>query len=169
MRRCNPATKPEKPENGVVEGNSMLGGCERVVNHGHSHTIPASVPGDSGFEVSSFGLSPHLPPRQLSEDFSSFLPSPSTRCLRALQWASRTIQSKTTSILLFILFLFSQVSLAAVHSNLSSQVCHLLLHQHAVCHQWPPSTPQVAFLDHWTHPPSLSHCKEEIPNFSQLS
>ena len=84
----------------------MLGGREPVVDHGHSHAIPASVPGDSGFEVSSFGLRPDPPPRQLSEAFSSFSPSLSTQCLRASQWASRTIQSKTILILLLLPFLF---------------------------------------------------------------
>ena len=54
MKRCSPATKHEKPEKGVVEGNSMLGGREPVVGHGHSHAIPAAVPADSGFEVSTF-------------------------------------------------------------------------------------------------------------------
>jgi len=68
MRRCNPTNKPEKPEKGVVEGNVMLAGREPA-GHGHSHAIPATVTGDSGFE--------------LSEGFSSFSPFLSTRCLRA--------------------------------------------------------------------------------------
>ena len=56
MQRCNPAHKQEKPEKGVVEGNVMLAGREPAGGHGHSHAIPAAVPADSGFEVSTFGF-----------------------------------------------------------------------------------------------------------------
>ena len=54
MQRCNPAHKQEKPEKGVAEGNVMLAGREPAGGHGHSHAIPAAVPADSGFEVSTF-------------------------------------------------------------------------------------------------------------------
>ena len=84
MRRCNPASKLEKPEAGVVEGSVMLAGREPA-GHGHSHAIPTNQ--DSGFEVSWFALRPHPSPRQLSEVSSWFLPSLYMPCLRGLQWA----------------------------------------------------------------------------------
>jgi len=51
MRRCNAASKHEKPEKGVVEGNIML-----ESGHGHSHAIPQAGTGDSGFEAALRGF-----------------------------------------------------------------------------------------------------------------
>ena len=39
-----------------------------------------------------------------------------------------------------------QICLAAVHCYLCSQVCHFLLHQHAVCHKWSQASPQHHLL-----------------------
>ena len=125
MRRCNPASKLEKPEAGVVEGSVMLAGRE----HGHSHAIPTNVPQDSGFEVSSFALRPHPSPRQLSEVSSSFLPSLCMPCLRGSQWAWQTIQSKTKSPPFFLVSdqcgCSSLRSLLTSTSSPSASVCSL--------------------------------------------
>ena len=126
MRRCNPASKLEKPEAGVVEGSVMLAGREPA-GHGHSHAIPTNQ--DSGFEVSWFALRPHPSPRQLSEVSSWFLPSLYMPCLRGSQWAWQTIQSKTKSPPFFLVSdqcgCSSLRSLLTSTSSPSASVCSL--------------------------------------------